>query len=240
MYTRSSVREGMVFVSMAMDEVFNRTARYQLTYPDNPWPQRACDPTTRRYFEVIRSLLTSPPRGSADVPQQSSAGEQLQQHSDLSVTMERDDKTEEENFDNDNRQDGFSLSDVEDTQSETSNSGGADEDDNISGLLEALAHHLDVRQQRLLEALGVTEPFVRLRSRTFRQMRCSQPQTVLVPPHERNAAGPSSPPPSSPSGVQLMKPHARFYIEKDKNMVSIKFDPPAYVPLLLLLLNLFF
>jgi hypothetical protein len=28
----------------------------------------------------------------------------------------------------------------------------------------------------------------------------------------------------------MMKPHARFFIERNKSMVSIKFDPPAYVP----------
>jgi hypothetical protein len=28
----------------------------------------------------------------------------------------------------------------------------------------------------------------------------------------------------------IMKPHARFFIEREKSMVSINFDPPVYVP----------
>jgi hypothetical protein len=31
------------------------------------------------------------------------------------------------------------------------------------------------------------------------------------------------------SGAEVMKPHARFFIEREKSMVSIKFDPPPYV-----------
>jgi hypothetical protein len=30
---------------------------------------------------------------------------------------------------------------------------------------------------------------------------------------------------------EIMKPHARFFIEREKSMVNIKFDPPPYAPL---------
>jgi hypothetical protein len=33
--------------------------------------------------------------------------------------------------------------------------------------------------------------------------------------------------------AEVLKPHARFFIEREKSMVTIKFDPPPYVSLIL-------
>lgn len=51
-------------------------------------------------------------------------------------------------------------------------------------------------------------------------------------PNRAELAASSAPPesrPLGPSSPPVLKPHARFSIERAKSMVSIKFDPPAYV-----------
>lgn len=54
----------------------------------------------------------------------------------------------------------------------------------------------------------------------------------------RHRQGPSLVHPTPPSGshgnasrTEVLKPHARFFIEREKSMVSIKFHPPPYVAL---------
>jgi hypothetical protein len=49
-------------------------------------------------------------------------------------------------------------------------------------------------------------------------------------PNRVEPAASSAPPESRPAGSSsppVLKPHARFFIERAKSMVSIKFDPPA-------------
>ena len=56
--------------------------------------------------------------------------------------------------------------------------------------------------------------------------------------HPASLVNPIPPASSLPAGSggtssngEVLKPHARFFIEREKSMVSIKFDPPPYVGL---------
>lgn len=67
----------------------------------------------------------------------------------------------------------------------------------------------------------------RIELQRLQSMQRRRPASLVnpIPP-------PSSAPPGSSgasSNVEVLKPHARFFIEREKSMVSIKFDPPPYV-----------
>jgi hypothetical protein len=76
------------------------------------------------------------------------------------------------------------------------------------------------------------------RRRLELQRRIGTMRRQYSDPTSRNRQPPSLvdplPPATSGSngtaaGAEVMKPHARFFIEREKSMVSIKFDPPPYV-----------
>jgi hypothetical protein len=62
--------------------------------------------------------------------------------------------------------------------------------------------------------------------------RSRQPPSLVdpLPPATSGSNG-------TAAGAEVMKPHARFFIEREKSMVSIKFDPPPYVPTPFLVCN---
>jgi hypothetical protein len=60
--------------------------------------------------------------------------------------------------------------------------------------------------------------------------RQGQPSLIdPIPPPPVGSGSGSGSGPSGAGGAEVMKPHARFFIEREKSMVSIKFDPPPYV-----------
>ncbi|KAI9741892.1 MAG: hypothetical protein M1834_000281 [Cirrosporium novae-zelandiae] len=49
---------------------------------------------------------------------------------------------------------------------------------------------------------------------------------LSAPPMRGSGSGPSDPANNSKTELEVMSPNARFFIEKDKSMINIKFDPP--------------
>jgi hypothetical protein len=76
----------------------------------------------------------------------------------------------------------------------------------------------------------------RIELQRLQSMQRRRPASLVnpIPPPSSAPAGSSG----ASSNVEVLKPHARFFIEREKSMVSIKFDPPPYVGTCIPLLNI--
>ncbi|KAJ5179571.1 hypothetical protein N7492_002781 [Penicillium capsulatum] len=227
----SPIQEGMVFVSMTADELLARTAQYQIQYSN---ARRRC--RTRRpgiqpsqeYLTGLRSrsplqsldrtILMGP--GSHSNPDVEAAGQDTHDpQSEFRVTTEYEEHSDDNIFFG-SQDDGMSSTadpagtreeDLPCTDSEDDSLVDGDDDDDIPAIppTDSFARRLEV--QRRAESLS-------------RHLSGQPP---------RRRQGPSLVDPIPPSGSngtashpEVLKPHARFFIEREKSMVSIKFHPP--------------
>lgn len=93
----------------------------------------------------------------------------------------------------------------------------------------------DARRRRILNPYLFAEQRGEARIRQQQQQQTGEQHgaRVLVPrppnPTEESNAHPSSPVDNGIIHGGILEPHAHFFIEREKSMVSIKFDPPPYV-----------
>lgn len=207
------IQEGMVFVAMTSDELLDRTAQYQIQYPNGRFRRRARRSGMQPSQEYLtgyrpplqnleRTVLMGP--NSASAPQ---ASEDPQTH--FNITTEYDENNEDSGDDEDWRTALLGRSQAEQTEdpsSDTDESPTDDEDDSS-------------RRPR------------RFQSRRLRELESQQLSALSRIAEERLHRGPSLVHPNPPidpvqPAAEVLKPHARFFIEREKSMVTIKFDPP--------------
>ncbi|EER27227.1 hypothetical protein CPC735_025630 [Coccidioides posadasii C735 delta SOWgp] len=238
----AGIREGMVFVTMASDELLSRTARYHIIYscrPLRPPPRRhSWQTTSQRYLSALRASLQSPQRTVLVHPEQLSSHadnstdpEDRSQPQTTSRQLSPDRRTEfHVTLEQDDRSDDGSIPDQH-SEELTANAEGAYEDmseylypvecstdssdDEVSDTSDRL---LDEIRRQVRQSMGVDSSSIGLRSRLL-------PNIIAPPagPYSGNAEATEPVPPAE----EVLSPHARFFIRRDKSSVSIKFDPPV-------------
>lgn len=242
----------MIFVSMSSDELLARTAQYQIQY--SPARRRARRHRMNRtqpsqeYFNSIRSPLQSLERTVLADPGHLSDSEmdstaftnprpsQLNRRNstaEFRVTTDFDDKSEDDEDDQESGNELPSAADIERIRMERIDAGllcpdeDEDEDDSDS----------DGNMDEMTSAFNRGRLEMRRRMRAARILMGDEHDTEgrrrmvpsLIEPTGPPASGDSVGSSPSQATPEVMKPHARFFIEREKSMVSIKFDPPAYV-----------
>ncbi|KAK2751579.1 hypothetical protein FQN55_000300 [Onygenales sp. PD_40] len=244
------IQEGMVFVSMTSDELLARTAQYQIVYsPTGRRPSRRRHPRSRisqQYLSSTRSPLQSLERtvlagpgtwSDSDnepitVPSNTRPSAPNRPSSDFRITTNFDDRTDDEQADEDDSEHATSLNDASrlgfggaETElfcpDPDSGSESESDDDTPDSIEDALAALTRRNRRRLLQARGEVDYFI---GRGRRRIVPS-----LIEPSSLLGGGNAMNERTAPSGSdeEVMKPHARFFIQNEKSMVSIKFDPPV-------------
>lgn len=219
----------MIFVSMTSDELLARTAQYQIQYSSARRRRRnrrtGLQPS-QEYLTAFRSPLQSLERtvisgpGSTFALDDNESAENDHQaefrvttqyeDSEDNVFIEREEDGEPSvaELEHIEGEDDFVRSDSEDSESEVEAEDEDGDDDN------------EDTAQRRSELQRRAGPIRRQYS---------------DPTSSRRQPGPGDPSPAATasgsgelSNTEVLKPHARFFIERGKSMVSIKFDPPPY------------
>ncbi|KAJ5756982.1 uncharacterized protein N7511_007164 [Penicillium nucicola] len=209
------IQEGMVFVSMSSDELLDRTARYQIQYSSPQWRRRhrrhGLQPS-QEYLNAYRSPLQNLERTVLMGPNSDSSASDTtddpQRH--FRITTEYDENNEENSHpEND---DTASFTEFERTQGDQSDHGDHMED-LLSETDETPTDDDDDTSRTIRRRIQLNRRQIFL-ARNAEQNRRRNPS--LVNPN----------PPPEPNPPEVLKPHARFFIERQKSMVTIKFDPP--------------
>ncbi|KAJ9482799.1 hypothetical protein VN97_g10618 [Penicillium thymicola] len=201
------IQEGMVFVAMTSDELLARTAQYQIQYSSGRYRRsgrRSGMQPSQEYLtgfrpplqNLERTVLMSP--HSAAVPH-TAEDPQAQ----FRITTEYDENNEDSGDDEDWRSallERTQANQMEDPLSDTDES-PSDEEDPPS------------RNQRRRQVESERPSAL---SRVSEQRPRHTPSLV----HPNPLTEPTHP------TAEVLKPHARFFIEREKSMVTIKFDPP--------------
>ncbi|GKZ66321.1 hypothetical protein AnigIFM50267_011487 [Aspergillus niger] len=232
------IREGMVFVSMSCDEALARTAAFEVQWESTrPFARHLPSgmQPSQEYLNAYRPPLQSLGRGpvinhssdsesdSTDEPGavEPSVSNVPDPTSEFRVTTEYGAQSDVRH-DRDDHMDDDELLSLTDTDSipmgrmdedniicSDSDMSLSDDDSNVSTFTR--------RQRELSRRIrAMRRRYVAERdSQTRRRPYLAMPSPGLRPEGTRGSETP-----------QLMKPHARFFIERNKSMVSIKFDPP--------------
>ncbi|CRG88585.1 hypothetical protein PISL3812_05616 [Talaromyces islandicus] len=225
----AAIQEGMVFVSMTSDELLERTSQYQIYYSsrnrrDHRSRRQYAQPS-QEYMNAYRSPLQAVERSdnpSEDLePRDTNETMPLAPPSNIEpqfrVTTENDDNSEDGPPDNqENNQennDGLppprffffnaegELLFPEEDRDESDGGGGSEDATTLN------RGRFDMRR--------------RFRGRNQHGLYRNR---LVAPSRIEPVAGFGE---SNTSGTpEVMKPHARFFIEREKSMVNIKFDPP--------------
>jgi len=231
----SPIQEGMVFVSMTSDELLARTAQYQIQYSSARRRRRARRANlqpSQEYLHGFRSPLQSLERTVLMGPDSNAASERNENadrnanasQAEFRVTTEYDENSEDSVFIQHDDEDGPSIAELERIQeddlicSDTDDSTSDDEDNDDTTMSTFNRRRLELQRR-----IGT------MRRQYSDSSRRPQPPS-LVDPLPSATSGPNGSN-GAAAGGEVMEPHARFFIEREKSMVSIKFDPPPYVPL---------
>ncbi|OXV06945.1 hypothetical protein Egran_05287 [Elaphomyces granulatus] len=243
------IQEGMIFVSMTSDELLARTAQYQIQHPTHrPRPRRSRRRgahLSQEYPDTFRPPLQSLGRVTLTGPEEYSDSEiepgtlavirpgpaELVRSTsggstpEFRVTTDFDDKSEDDDSDDDrpeNDDDFPSAADMERMDFEQLEEELLCPDDEES--------ESDVDYNEISAFRGRLE--LRRRMRGTRQLDNPDDNDLrrrripsLVEPVASTIPGNSSYTGSS-RVPEVLKPHACFFIEREKSMVSIKFDTP--------------
>ncbi|PWY70202.1 hypothetical protein BO70DRAFT_365502 [Aspergillus heteromorphus CBS 117.55] len=232
------IREGMVFVSMSSDELLARTAAFEVEGEANRSSRRnrpSGMPPSQEYLNAYRPPLQSLDRGSIMGHPSDSESDSTDETGDAAPSVGNGpDRLSEFRFttDYDERSDGhsdrdsqddeiFSLTDTESLsigRMEDDNNACSDSDLSLSDDDTSEQHTFARRRQELSRRIRA----MRRRYTAERDGQARRHPNVAMPP----PPGPRVEPAARGSDSALMKPHARFFIERNKSMVSIKFDPP--------------
>ena len=227
MLTACRIQEGMIFVSMTQDDLLERTAQYRIQYMSGssrhrPRQSQIRLQPTHAYFHSARTPLTERTlladladsqeyhaRNQPDPPL-SARSQQFRITTDFD---ERSDEDEEGELDEDTeviqQALNFQYLDAEFLCSDD------DEDP------EDLPNHGEASYEQLQRALNRANVASRRLDQHTLHMRRRMTPSLIEPPERRPIS------PAVGESIEVLKPHARFFIERDKNMVSVKFDPPA-------------
>lgn len=220
---------------MTSDELLARTAQYQIQHSSTRRRRRnrrmGLQPS-QEYLNAHRSPLPSVDRtvlmdpDSHLNPETEPAGRDAHDpQTEFRVTTEYDENPEENVFVQREDDDVPSIAELERIQgeedplcSDSEDESVTDEDDNDDSAMSTF-HRRRLEFQRRIGSMRrhYSDPS---------QRRRQAPSLVDPMP------APSVPGPSGESAhPEVLKPHARFFIEREKSMVSIKFDPPPYAPI---------
>ena len=199
---------------MTSDELLARTAQYQIQYSSGRYRRsgrRSGMQPSQEYLtgfrpplqNLERTVLMSP--HSAAVPH-TAEDPQAQ----FRITTEYDENNEDSGDD-----EYWRSALLERTQAEQTEDPLSDTDESPSDEEDPSSRHQRRRQ-------GESER-TRALSRASEQRLRHTPSLV----HPNPLVEPAHP------IAEVLKPHARFFIEREKSMVTIKFDPPPYVSLVL-------
>ncbi|OJD14891.1 hypothetical protein AJ78_04807 [Emergomyces pasteurianus Ep9510] len=243
------IQEGMIFVSMTSDELLARTAQYQIVYsPSGLRPRRRRHPRghfSQRYLASTRSPLQSLERAARARPVSWSDSENeltppppsfdtrppvyRSSSFDFRITTHFDDKSDDENNDED-PEETSSSTDIDRMRMEQMESEihcsdfDTDSDETSDWTGGSLIREQRQIRRRMRQAINAVDATATVTGRGRRRLVPSliEPSSSL---RNRDAVADEGEP--TASDPEVMKPHARFFIEKEKSMVSIKFDPPV-------------
>jgi hypothetical protein len=228
----------MIFVSMTSDELLARTAQYQIqcTSRRNRRHRRTGIQPSQVYLNSYRHPLQSltgrdshsesdadisDPTGlSADIIPEPMPG--------FRITTEYDERSDNDNHDDQEHGNGLpSLADIERMQMDQmeddflcSESDESDSDDDTS----ELSRYNRRRRELLRRVTSMRRRYVMERNGQPRR----RPIPSTIQPMQSASSGPHAGSDAQVSNQEFLQPHARFFIERTKSMVSIKFDPPPY------------
>lgn len=218
------VQEGMVFVSMAYDDVLARTAAFKVLRPSprrsNRSRRTGLQPS-EEYLNAFRTPLQTLERavfGNTDSPSDSDSDIRTIAGPDAPDPMAEFQVTTEYDGASDN-DDGCDMDDEDDADDVDGSE--SDESETERGIVSDEATFYR-RRDEMLQRIEAVEWSYEMEQRGLERRRRIPNRAELAAssaPPESRPLGPSSPP--------VLKPHARFSIERAKSMVSIKFDPPA-------------
>ncbi|KAI2722688.1 hypothetical protein CBS147332_3617 [Penicillium roqueforti] len=198
------IQEGMVFVAMTSDELLARTAQYQIQYSSGRYRRRArrsgMQPS-QEYLTGFRPPLQNIERTVLMSPHSAAVPHTAEDpQAQFRITTEYDNNE-------DSGDDEESSAFLERTQADQMEDPLSSTDESPSDEEDSSRHQSrrQVQSERLSALSRVSEQ--RLRH-----------SPSLVHPHP--LAEPAHP------TAEVLKPHARFFIEREKSMVTIKFDPP--------------
>lgn len=232
------IQEGMVFVSMTCDELLGHTAQHNIRYP-SPRNRRSTMQPSQEYLNAYRTplqalertpLLANPETHSESEAEANQAGRlnpdahepmpqfrvttdyDEQSGNNDSFRLDHDEElpsiTQIERLQMDHMEDDLLCSDSEESESD---------DDATTSMYSRRRRELQrrvrmMRQQYAMEREGIP--------------RRRPVPSLIQPATSTTASGSQSSSDTPNSTPRLLKPHARFFIERSKSMVSIKFDPP--------------
>ncbi|KAG9234003.1 hypothetical protein BJ875DRAFT_28290 [Amylocarpus encephaloides] len=218
------IQEGLVFVSMTLDDLLTRTAKYQIQYSP-PRPRRS---TSERDPEDLPLMMSVRPNGDGSM---STAQARARRLYDIGLQDEDcDSRTAQMPLDFTSTAPGFTnTTECSDSEDETTPL-------NPSRSLRSV-HRLMNRDLRFEgsddsgdetprnsnapwheEYLGIG------RTPTLRRRETASNITLSEVARSNHIATQE---PVIAVGRELMVPHARFFIERDKSKTTIKFDPPV-------------
>lgn len=214
-------------MSMSSDELLARTAQYQIQYANSRRRRRNRRPglqPSQEYLTAFRSPLRSLERTVLMGPDSNNALED--EHSErpnepqaeFQVTTNYEDSDDSVFIDRAD-DDRPSVAEVERIP---------DEDDICSDSEDSVSEDEDLDDSNMGNFHHRRAEMLR-RTRSLRRLNSDPPSRRLQVPDLIN---PIPAPASTANGgptQEVLKPHARFFIEREKSMVSIKFDPPPYV-----------
>lgn len=236
-------------MSMTSDELLARTAEYQIQYSNTRRRRRnrrsGMQPS-QEYLTAYRSPLQSLERTVLMGPDSSASDPELpatdreanDPQAEFRVTTEYDENSEETGFLEPEANEDLNVlplselermnqadqsSDLMCSDSDESESDDDDEDGHNSNLSTFARRRIELRRR-----IGSMRRQYSAEERELQRRRQGPSLVDPVPPLPP-APAPDAAHESNPSSPEVLKPHARFFIEREKSMVSIKFDPPPYV-----------
>lgn len=220
----------MIFVSMTSDELLARTAQYQIQYSSARRRRRNRRTGMRPSHEYLtafrpplqsleRTVLLGPDSNSALDDNENADRNANDSQAEFRVTTEYED-SEDNVFVERDDDDEPSIAEVERVEGE---------DDLCSDSEESVSEDEDNEDTSLNNDLRRGAELQRRAGPMRRQY--SDPTSGRRQPlgSEEPSAAAAASGSGGMSNTEVLKPHARFFIEREKSMVSIKFDPPPYV-----------
>ena len=223
---------------MTSDELLARTAQYQIQYSTSTRrrrrPRRVGLQPSQEYLTGFRSPLQSlertvlmGPDSHLSAENEPAGRDAPDPQAEFRVTTQYDDTTEDNVFIEREDESLPSVAELERIQAEddpcsTSEDDSASDDDDDDND----TNSFDNRRQELHRRIAMAR---RLQQQMSEATRRRHNPTLVDP----IPALPPTVPGGSTSNAEVLKPHARFLIEREKSMVSIKFDPPPCVPCIL-------
>lgn len=234
----------MVFVSMSCDELLEHTAQYNIQYSSRRNRRSAMQPS-QEYMNAYRTPLQALERTPLLAPPEAQSESEADPNDSGAL-----------NPDVHEPMPGFRVTTEYDEQTDNNDSFRLNRDEDLPSITQIERLQMDRMEDDLLcsdtdysesDDDATTSVYSRRRRELQRQVRMMRRQYAMEPegiPRRRPVPSLIQPAGSTQtsssqnnteatnSSPQLLKPHARFFIERSKSMVSIKFDPPPYVYLL--------